>query len=259
MFSNKLFCDGYMSKTFKLHCLVCTYNDHVALPFTLDSVKDVVDSIIIADGAYQLYYDTYKSIDKNVKPYSTDGTLEIIKALAPDLPPIKILGCPKGKPWANQVVKRNALVDAVPVQDWFMVLDSDEMFFGDIEEGINEIMMSGCVAGRVPLYNVGLEMEGWLPFWHPRIFMKLPGMHYWRKHWLLCDGDNRVLEQQYPLWATDKFVLAHLKLFRNHRRIAPHLKYMDKLSTNGWIEPNEKHLGKPDEVVEAEELEVEVN
>jgi glycosyltransferase involved in cell wall biosynthesis len=235
---------------FKIHCLVCTYNDHVALPLTLDSVKDVCDSIIIADGAYKTYYDVYKAFDSSVRPWSTDGTLEIIKALEPHLPPVKLIGAPNGKPWPNQVVKRNALVDAVPTQDWFLVLDSDELFYGDIEAGVNEIMASGCVCGRVPLYNVGLEIEGWLPFWHPRIFMKLPGMHYWRKHWLLSDSDNRVLENEYPMWATDKFCLAHLKIFRDQRRLAPHQKYMDKLSANGWVEPKEhqKHLGKPNDI-----------
>lgn len=249
---------------FKIHALINTYNDHVALPFALDSVRDVCDNIIVADGAYELYYRVYKKIDKTIKPWSTDGTLEMLDIFQKRdrfMPPIKLIETPKGKPWPNQVVKRNALIDAVPVKDWFLVLDSDEMFYGDIVAGVNEIMRSGCIAGRVPLYNVGIEIEGWIPYWHPRIFLKLPGMHYWRKHWLLCDGDERFVASEYPVWHTQKFVLAHLKLFRDHRRIAPHEAYMKKLQEQGWVEPNEQkvHLGKPPEPYDPEIENVEVN
>jgi len=246
--------------SFKIHAVINTYNDHVALPFALDSVKDVVDSIIVADGAYDLYYKTYHQIDKRVKPWSTDGTLEML-SIFKDMPPIKLIECPNGKPWPNQIVKRNALVDAVPDKDWFLILDSDEMFYGDVVAGVNEIMTSGCISGRVPLYNVGLEIEGWIPFWHPRVYLKLPGMHYKRKHWLLCDADDRMIPFEYPVWATNAFVLAHLKIFRDHRRIYPHEQYMLKLAEHGWVEPKENQikLGKPDEPVDPEMNETEVN
>jgi len=222
---------------FNIHALICTYNDHVSLPFALDSVKDSVDSIIIADGAYKLYLKNYLRYDKTVKAWSTDGTLEMLSILSKDLPPIKLIECPNGKPWINQTQKRTALIDAVPPKDWFLILDSDEMFYGDITGGIDEVMSSGCIAGRVPLYNVGLDLSGMIPFWHPRIFLKLPGMHYERKHWFICDFANRIIEQEYPIWATDRFVLAHLKVFRHHRRMAPHMSYMLQLGVGGWLEP----------------------
>jgi len=227
-----------MEEPFNIHTLICTYNDHVTLPLALDSVRDACDSIIVADGAYKKYYETYRKSDPSAKPWSTDGTLELLKVLQPNLPPIKFIECPNGKPWANQVVKRTALLDAVPDKDWFLILDCDEMFFGNVKEGVNEIMSSGCIAGFAPLYNVGLDMGGLYPFWHPRVFLKLPGMHYERKHWLLCDFAHRVIETTYPVWGTDRFVLAHFKVFRNMRRLAPHMSYMLDMSRGGWQEPN---------------------
>lgn len=219
-----------------IHALINTYNDSPTLPLALDSVKDVVDSIIVADGAYKKYYDNYRRY-KEVKPYSTDGTLEIIKALEPNLPPTKIIECPNGEPWINQTIKRTALLDAVPVKDWFCILDSDEMFYGHLRLGVEEIMGSGCIAGSMPLYTPGVEQRGFYPFWHPRIFLKLPDMYYDRKHWLLCDFANRVVESDYPVYNTNQCVLTHLKLFRNMRRLVPHMSYMLDMSKTGWLEP----------------------
>jgi hypothetical protein len=226
-----------MSKPFKIHVLICTYNDHVLLPLALDSVRDVADSIIIADGAYTKYLEHFLRFDKSVKPWSTDGTLEMLKILQKDLPPIKLIETPNGKTWANQTAKRTALLDAVPDKDWFLILDSDEMFYGDVEGGVNEVMGSGCIAGCMPLFNPGLDMNGLIPVWHPRVFLKLPGMYYERKHWLLCDFAHRVIEHTYPLWMTNQCVLAHFKLFKHHRRMAPHMSYMLDMSKRGWQEP----------------------
>jgi hypothetical protein len=225
-------------KPFKIHGVIATYNDHMTLPLALDSMKGVCDSIIIADGAYQKYFDTYSKFDKSAKPWSTDGTLEIIEALRPHLPPIQLIKTPNGKPWVNQVVKRTALLDAVPDKDWFIVLDCDEQLFGDVIGGVNEIMSSGCIAGFVPLYNIGLDMNGLLPFWHPRVFLKLPGMHYERKHWFLCDYAHRVIEHSCPIYGSNRFVLAHFKVFRDAKRLAPHMSYMLDMGKGGFQEPH---------------------
>jgi len=164
----------------------------------------------------------------------------------PNLPPITLIECPGGKPWRNQVVKRTALLDAVPDKDWFLILDSDEMFYGDIWGGVREIMSSGCVAGFTPIFNIGLDTSGFRPFWHPRVFLKLPGMHYARQHWLLYDFADRVVEHVYPLWSTNQFVLVHFKVFRGMRRLAPHMSYMLDMSKRGWQEPDSPfNLDKP--------------
>jgi len=242
------------SKEFKIHCLISTYNDHVTLPMALDSVRDVCDSIIIADGAYQRYYKNFVKYDKSAKPWSTDGTLELLKILQPNLPPIKLIQCPDGKPWMNQTVKRTALLDAVPDKDWFIILDCDEMMFGDAKGAVEEVLSSGCIAGFMPLFNVGLDVSGFYMFWHPRIFLKLPGMHYERKHWNLCDYAHRIIEHDYPVWGTNRCVLAHFKVFKSMRRTAPHMSYMLDMAKEGWQEPGTKLFNDEFEETEASEV-----
>jgi len=208
------------------------------LSAALDSIREHVDSIIIADGAYQLYYDNYLSYDSKVKPWSTDGSLEIVEAFK-DLPPTKIIECPDGKPWVNQAVKRTALVDAVPDGDWFIIVDADHVLKGDIDEGMEEIYDSGCAAARVPWINVGLDNERMATFWHPLIFEKMPGMYYRHKHWHLRDKFDRIIEENYPIKWIDRFVYVHLKAFKRVERILPHQDYMRLLQPVGWIEPND--------------------
>lgn len=219
----------------KLHVLISEYNDYSTLPLAIHSVRDVADSIIVADGAYALYYDHYKKQIPESKPWSTDGSIEMIKAL-PNLP-LKIIECPNHEPWENQCVKRSALLDAVPQGDWFIVLDADEMLYGDVAWGLNHIMSSGCLAGSMPLYNPGLDVSAMTPNWHPRVFLKLDGMHYARKHWLLRDADQRVIESSYPVKWVDDMVLVHLKIFRGKGRLMPHFGYMKMMSIDGWMEP----------------------
>ncbi len=217
------------------HALINLYNDYSTLTMAIHSVKDHVDNIIIADGAYKKYFETYTKTVPTAKPWSTDGSIEITKAI-PNLP-LKIIGCPNNEPWENQCVKRTALLQAVPQGDWFIVLDADEMLYGDPEYALNQIMRSGCLAGSVPLYNAGLDASTMVPYWHPRVFLKLNGMHYSRKHWNLRDEYGRVVESSYPVKWTDEMVLVHLKAFRGTGRLMPHLGYMHMMSLDGWMEP----------------------
>lgn len=212
------------------------YNDHATLPLALESVKGF-DSIIVADGAYKLYFKHYKEEYPDAKPCSTDGTLQMLKYI-PGLPPTRLIMCPDGKPWENQCVKRTALLNEVPEGDWFVILDSDEILYGNLHEGFKQIMESGCLAGRVPLYNPGLDTARIKPFWHPRIFLKIDGMHYYRKHWLLRDFAGRVIETDYPMFWTDAFIVAHMKVFRHPRRLDQHYGYMRVMSEAGWMEPH---------------------
>jgi hypothetical protein len=203
----------------------------------VNSISELVDDVIVADGAYSLYYQNFLKSNPEAKPWSTDGSLEILKAIPSIKDRLKIIDTPNGKPWQNQCVKRTALLDAVPQGDWFIILDADEMLYGDTDVGLNRIMRSGCLAGSMPLYNPGLDIGGFWPYWHPRVFLKLDGMHYSRKHWNLRDAEHRVVENQYPVKWVDDMVLCHLKTFRGKGRLNPHLSYMRMMSLEGWMEP----------------------
>jgi hypothetical protein len=220
----------------KVHAVLNLYNDRAFLGACLESLQENVDSIIIADGAYELYLEKYRVYHPEAKPWTTDGSLEIIKAFK-DLPPVKIIECPNHKAWLNQCVKRTALVDAVPNGDWFIIIDADIMLVGNVPEGMFEILSSGCVVAGTPYYNAGLDTSALRNFWHPWIYQKQEGMHYDLTHWYLKDKYERIMENTYPIYWTEKFVFCHLKAFKVPKRLAPHEDYMDSLGPMAWIEP----------------------
>ena len=132
---------------FKIHVLINIYNDHVFLPLALSSVQYAADHIIVADGAYKQYYEEYIKYFPKAKPYSTDGSREMFDILK-DLPSIKLIDPPNGEPWENQCVKRTALLDAVPEGDWFIILDSDEMIYGHLTDGMDEFVCQSIFGGK---------------------------------------------------------------------------------------------------------------
>jgi len=219
----------------QIHLLLNLYNDYSTLGLCINSVKDYVDYITVADGAYAKYFEEYKRFVKDAKPYSTDGSVEILRAI-PDIQG-KLKFIEHDGAWENQCVKRTALLDSVADGDWFIVLDSDELLHGDVGDALKHIRYSGCIAGSMPMYTPGLDAGGFWPLWHPRVFQKLPGMKYTRKHWNLSDRYNRIIEKSYPVQWTDRMVLVHLKVFRGGKRLYPHLSYMNMMSIDGWMEP----------------------
>lgn len=224
----------------KTHALINLYEDRTFLAATLESIKDVVDSVIVADGAYELYYDEYKIFVPAAKPTSTDGSLEILKNFR-GLPPLTLIQPPEGpdKCWLNQAVKRTALLDAVPKGDWFIIVDADEMIAGDLQEGFEHALDSGCVVCNAPLYNPGTQMERLVRNWHPRMFKKLEGMQYKGTHWHLRDKYERIIEEKYPVYWTDIYAIVHFKPFKDQTRLIPHGHYMADLIQRGWIEPRD--------------------
>jgi hypothetical protein len=224
----------------KLHALLNLYNDRSFLGACLESLKDTVDRVVVADGAYKLYYERYKEFVPDALPASTDGSLQIIESFK-GLPETLYLHPDGGRDacWANQVIKRTALIDAVPVGDWFIIIDADEMMMGDFQESMEATYDSGCVVASCPLYNPGTHMERVIPQWHPRVFKKTENMHYKGTHWHLRDKFDRIIEEKYPIFWTDKFAIVHFKTFKDQSRLIPHQNYMVDLMNRGWQEPKD--------------------
>jgi hypothetical protein len=224
----------------KLYALINIYNDRTFLPACLESLKDNVDEIVVADGAYDLYFKRYQEFNPDAKPYSTDGSMAIIQNFT-GLPKTTYIYPQTGREstWQNQVVKRTALLNAVPDGNYFIVIDADEMLMGDVQESLERFYDSGCVVASQPLYNPGTHMERVIPQWHPRIFKKLPGMHYKGTHWHLRDQYERIIEDKYPIFWTDKFAIVHFKSFKDQSRLIPHQNYMVDLLNRNWQEPQD--------------------
>jgi hypothetical protein len=173
-------------------------------------------------------------------PYSTDGSMQIIDSFK-GLPETRYIYNPDGREaaWLNQVQKRTALIEAVPDGDAFIILDADEMVMGDFQESMENFYDSGCVVGNCPLYNPGTHMERVIPQWHPRVFLKTPNMHYKGTHWHLRDRYERIIEDKYPIFWTDKYAIVHFKSFKDQTRLIPHQSYMVDLMNRGWQEPKD--------------------
>ncbi len=206
----------------------------------LDSIieSNCIDSLIVADGAYELYFQEFREHDSKAEPWSTDGSLEILKGFS-GLPETQILRQPEGTCWRNQTEKRTALVNAVPDGDWFVIVDADEMLMGDVQEGFEKVFDSGCVVASCPLWTPGNDVDRYWREWHPRMFRKMPKMHYEGTHWHLKDGAGRIIEEAYPVYWTNTLCMVHLKGLKPQTRLIPHMGYMAQLAQRGWLEPEE--------------------
>ena len=225
-----------------MYAIVKIYNDVQFISAAIESIKRYVDGIIVADGAYRLYYEKYKEHFPQSKPWSTDGSLEVIQALK-GLPELTFLRMPK-LGWINQVIKMNALIKAVPRNNWFIDVNADEMLVGNVTKGFEETENSGCIAGRIPLANLGCDIDRLHYFWHPRMWKKVKGVHFEGSHWQMRDYAGRIIESDYPIWFTQEFVLAHFKPLKSRERIKPHLEYMHRLRFRGWLEPTREEFVK---------------
>ena len=221
----------------KIHATVMLYDDRCFLSSSIESLIDHFDNIIFADGAYAKYLEDMRKYYPKAEAWSTDGSLELIKSFH-GMPSYKILHPPEGQAWANQNVKRDAMINAVPNGDYFVGVDADEMIIGDVDEGLWEIINSGCYVGRMPLVNLGQDADRMYPYWHPRVFKKLNGMHYKGTHWYIRDRFDRLIEDNYPTAQTFKSAIAHFKYLKPLNRMMPHHSYMlQMLQKRAWIEP----------------------
>jgi glycosyltransferase involved in cell wall biosynthesis len=221
----------------KLHVVINLYNDRVFLAACLESIRDIVDSIIVVDGAYQIYLEHFREFSRWATAWSTDGSLEILQNFR-GLPELHILKTPNDQIcWPSQIDKRNFMINQVPEGDCFLIIDADEMIMGDAQEALEKFYESGCVAAQMPLYTPGLQVDRVIPKWHPRVFMKRPGMHYKGTHWHLRDKQTRIIEEKYPMFWTDLMAIVHFKAFKDQTRLIPHQNYMLALAERGWIEP----------------------
>src|SRR5512138_3061755 len=117
-----------MTNKVPIHVLLSIYNDYSTLSMAVHSVRNIADHITVADGAYQKYYEVYRKSVPDAKPWSTDGSIGILKAIPDVAPKLKVIDSPVDG-WENQCVKRTALLDSVPEGEWFIVLDADEMLY----------------------------------------------------------------------------------------------------------------------------------
>jgi hypothetical protein len=148
------------SKHSKYACVVF-YND-INEDLLID-LSTKVDNIIAVDGAYRDF--------PHIKPFSTDGSIEIAKKYA------KVIEVKEA--WETQVDKRNAYIRRVPIGSSFIVIDTDEELCSSFKEGNQNVIIQAVA-------------EGGIEYRMPRVYVRTPGLRYYKTHMTLKDRNGIV-------------------------------------------------------------------
>ena len=169
---------------------------------SLRSVKAYVDRFVIVDSIF--------SVNPVNATHSTDDTRKVCEAICDPVPLTYIESDRK----LRQEEARNLYLDAVPIGEWIVNLDGDEVLYGDhaeIREIVSWLQADVISALKVPVLsaavlNHGLASEmspdvyGNAPIIHtrglaPRFFRVTPDMRY--REFVTTDGivDNQGLWQ----------------------------------------------------------------
>lgn len=158
------------------------YNSAPFLSMTLNNINEHFDKVVMVDGPYIEY--------PHNSPHSDDGSIEMAKRILGDK-----LTLVQGQVW-NRKDKHNAALDHVPDNEWWFIIDSDEMIFGDCRKHFQKLeSQTKFVRANIPCTNFKLcgdltHINNELDFHHTnweanflysgasRIFKKCKGMHY---------------------------------------------------------------------------------
>jgi hypothetical protein len=152
---------------------------------------DLFDEMIYVDGAYQAFS------HEHPMGWSTDGTAAVITHYIDDHDPenkIKLI-YPREACWKTEMEKRtNYLARGMP-GDWFFVVDSDEMVWGDLGR-LRDFLANAPESLNVfsPAYvDYPREHLGGLPYsldaFNLALIRWVPGVKYIFNHWTLAFPD----------------------------------------------------------------------
>lgn len=181
---------------------IVTYNDIETIEACIDSVKDKVDRIVVIDGKYRDFPGEYEM--------STDGTVEYIGSVAGDYN-ITFRFVER----LDEVAKRNVYLAYLKNGDVCLNLDADEMLTGDIPELDTDM-------GRIMIGERGQTRRHLRTC---RFFRFRDGLHYWGRHTLILDKDEKVFADlqhcgNYTVKKIMDFELIHRNDLRNPGRNA---------------------------------------
>jgi len=179
-----------------------------------DSIKAIlphVDKLIFVDGiCLDLYWSHHCAQDKTkITPWSTDGTREIISKYAKKYKKKVIVHLNKDA-WIHEVEKRNKYLELANGQDgdYYAIVDGDEIWTGDVEAGLKEIVDSGRCGEVMHEDWVGDKKEA--DRWYLRIWRHVPGIHYCRVHTMLFDAGHVPLPSPFGVVRTDRFKIMNV-------------------------------------------------
>lgn len=194
----------------KIVACYITFNAANVIGISINSVIDLVDFVVVVDGAYIGVEDDHD--------YSWDGTTEVVKQLVGKKGAVIQPGRRLSEPRARDEYLR--FTQKYIPGSWIFVIDSDEVLCdaGEDFEWIRSNEALDYRIGRIfrndpePEYGFHLynSIHERTPF-HPRLYRGIPGLHYSENHWTLRDAFGDRVEPKYP-----EMRLAHAWL--DHRR-----------------------------------------
>lgn len=165
--------------------VLIVYNDYPLIKEAISSIKGKVDSIVAVDGRFSDF--------PGGDDLSTDGTREYLLSEGVQLIDAPLL---------DEVAKRNLYLVGEE-GDWYVHLDGDEAWQGDVEIPDADMLVHKHF-GKQKMRRI-------------RLFKHVPGLHYEHKHYWLKDrwGDTFSLVskpgKKYRAEYTDEIKILHLE------------------------------------------------
>lgn len=207
--------------------IVQTFTWNVAQFITapIVAVHKYVDEIQVFDGAYQFMKDAgYAEV-----PWSTDGTEDILKALAPHLScPLRWIPCREF--YAHEIAKKMFMqqLEFWKPGEWKFLLEDDEIPTGDLHQVFERVRHLEVLVGYVRMWEPYLTKKGVLLLkdrgWKPRFHRWQEGYHWRGKHYQSYNAQG-IPRSKWPSVRLSKMSFLHLKHMRPRERLLPQLAY----------------------------------
>jgi hypothetical protein len=207
----------------KIVACYSTFNDAAVLEESLRSLIDLVDFVVVVDGAYPGARDPHD--------HSWDGTIDIVNKTA--WSKCTVIQCIQRM---TEPQKRNLYLGFVQANfpdAWLFHLDADEILH-DAEEDFEWLRSEEGTHYQVArIFRNDSDRREWYgsdlytsPFertrLHPRFYHGIQGLHYVENHWMLRDAAGDRVEQKYDNTRLRKAWLEHKQAARTRQSI--HLK-----------------------------------
>jgi len=192
-------------------CII-TYNDIETIKDCIGSIENKVDKIIVVDGKFRDFPGSSKLSNGYADGYLFDlqcrRKIELIRA-----------------PNYHEVEKRNLYLSCLQDDDICLNLDADEILVGNIPKLTTDI----------GIINIGEQGDRHRHRRTNRFFRYKKGLHYWGKHSLILDSENKVFADldktgnDYTSQKITEFELLHRNDLRSDERKADKKKYYEIL------------------------------
>jgi hypothetical protein len=169
---------------------ICAFQEAEFLSHALESLKGVVDKVVIVEGAIEGHWEPFYC--------SQDGTLEQIEAFK-RLSNTEVIHIPPpSRPWKNHEEQKQAMWDHLDVGDWCLINDADELYDPKDIERLRELIVRFPEVGEfVPIFIHYVDSDlirhpedPCVNVVHQRFIRKLKGSHFSCHHPTLCDRNH---------------------------------------------------------------------